>query len=152
MLQKNRHAVCDEYNGDQQVAESCATSEVGRPIAGIHVTDCNQQSGTNEREELSPCWSVYRKRGWSKRLLARMGLNIFDALTLTRLAIRVLRPLRLAGFHPFSSAAGKFPTCTPVLCENIFAKAVRPENTLSERIGSVQRIGLKASRDLADRV
>ena len=54
MLQQDRHQVGQHHDKQQRVTKLCPASQIGRPIARIHVTDCHQKTRAGESEHLSP--------------------------------------------------------------------------------------------------
>ncbi len=61
-LQQDRHQVRQHDHAEERVAVSRSSREVGRPVAGIHVTDRNQVTGAGEREQLLPEAARIRNR------------------------------------------------------------------------------------------
>ena len=53
VLEKDRNEVRDQNDEEQGVAELGSAREIGGPIAGIHVTDRNHESGSGVGEKLA---------------------------------------------------------------------------------------------------
>ncbi len=54
VLQQDRHEIRDHDDREERVAELRAASEVGGPVAGIHVTDGHEETGPGKGEQLPP--------------------------------------------------------------------------------------------------
>ena len=54
MLKQDRHEIGEHDDKQQRVAKFRAACQVGRPIAGVHVTDRDEKAGPGESEQLSP--------------------------------------------------------------------------------------------------
>ena len=61
-LQQDRHQVRQHDHAQQRVAVLRAAGEVGRPVAGVHVTDGDQVAGTGKRQHLAPETAAHRDR------------------------------------------------------------------------------------------
>src|SRR5678815_1321628 len=51
---ENRHQVGDQDDGKERVAELRSAGEVGCPVAGVHVTDGDEVSGSGKGEDFPP--------------------------------------------------------------------------------------------------
>ena len=54
VLEQDRHEVGQHDDGQQSVAELRAAGQVGRPVAGIHVTDGDEEAGAGKRQQFPP--------------------------------------------------------------------------------------------------
>src|SRR5919112_2510907 len=53
-LEQDSHEVREQNDAQQRIAEACASREISRPVAGVHVSDRHHVAGTGERERLTP--------------------------------------------------------------------------------------------------
>src|SRR5215212_3191615 len=54
MLKQNRHQIRNHDDAQKRVAEPCATGQICRPVARIHVADGDQESRAGKCHELPP--------------------------------------------------------------------------------------------------
>ena len=54
MLKQDRHQVGNHDDAQKRVSELCASGQIGRPVARIHVADGDQESRSGKRHELPP--------------------------------------------------------------------------------------------------
>ncbi len=59
-LQQDGHGVRHDQDPEQAVAEMRAAVEIGRPVAGVHVTDADEVGGAGEGEDAAPERAVVR--------------------------------------------------------------------------------------------
>ena len=62
-LQQNRHQIGQQDDRQQRVAEARAASKVGRPIAGIHISDGDEVARPRERECFLPPRAGFDRHG-----------------------------------------------------------------------------------------
>ncbi len=59
-LKQDGHGVRHDQDPEQAVAEMRAAGEIGRPVAGVHVTDADEVGGAGEGEHAPPEGTVVR--------------------------------------------------------------------------------------------
>ena len=62
-LEQDRHGVRHDQHPKQPVAELRAAQEVGRPVAGVHVTDADDVGGAGEGEHAPPDGGMVGENG-----------------------------------------------------------------------------------------
>ena len=62
VLQQDRHQVGHQDHHQQRVAEQRAASEIGGPVAGIHVAHRHHGAGTGKRQQRAPETALRRHR------------------------------------------------------------------------------------------
>ena len=60
MLQQDRHEIRNHHDREERVTELRAAGEIGRPVAGVHVSDRNEKTGAGEGSQFSPEGSARR--------------------------------------------------------------------------------------------
>ena len=60
-LEQHRHQVREQDDREQRVAELRAGGERGRPVAGVHVADCDQVTGAEEKQHAAPGGALRRR-------------------------------------------------------------------------------------------
>jgi hypothetical protein len=64
VLQKNSHQVRDHYDRQEHITKLGSTSQVGRPVSRVHITDSDQKARTRKGKEFAPeiCRCIYSYR------------------------------------------------------------------------------------------
>jgi len=70
-LEQNRQQVRDHDDEEQRVAVAGAGGEIGRPVAGVHVADGDEEAGAEEAEHTQP--EEARARDRDRRVDLRHG-------------------------------------------------------------------------------
>src|SRR6476660_6670549 len=54
MLKQDRHQIGNHDDAEKRVSESCASSQIGRPVSRIHIAHSDQKSRSGKCHELPP--------------------------------------------------------------------------------------------------
>ena len=67
-LQEHRHQAAHHDDAQQRVPEFRAALDIGRPVAGVHVTDSDEIAGAGKRQDFAEPGSAGAERHRAMRL------------------------------------------------------------------------------------